>query len=65
MRRLPKLREIREERAMSQRDLALFSQVSQDTISKLERFEREAQPQTVRKLAMSLAVKPVALMKED
>jgi DNA-binding CsgD family transcriptional regulator len=53
---LSRLKRIREERALSQRDLAARSGVAQDTISELERGERQARPSTVRKLAEALGV---------
>jgi transcriptional regulator with XRE-family HTH domain len=42
-----------------------MSGVSQDTISDLERDKREAQPQTIRKLARALKVEPEDLMREE
>ncbi len=62
MRNLPRLREIREDKAMSQRDLADVSGVAQSTIVELELNKREAQPSTTRKLAEALGVEPVDLM---
>jgi transcriptional regulator with XRE-family HTH domain len=58
-----KLRQLRRERAWSQRDLARESGVSQDTITRLETGQREAQPRTVRRLADALNVEPRELMK--
>lgn len=65
MRRLWSLKRLREERAMSQRELAAEAGVSQDTIGQLERGEREAQHQTVKKLARALEVGPPELMKKE
>jgi transcriptional regulator with XRE-family HTH domain len=62
MRDLPQLRPIREERALSQRDLAGMSGVAQDSISQIERGERKARPSTVRKLAHALSVEPTDLL---
>jgi len=62
MRNLPSLREIREDKAMSQRNLADRSGVAQSTIVELELNKREAQPSTTRKLAEALGVEPVDLM---
>jgi transcriptional regulator with XRE-family HTH domain len=59
-----KLRALRKERALSQRDLARMSTVGPVTISELERGAREAQPRTIRKLAEALGVEPKELMKE-
>ncbi len=64
MRTLPRLREIREDKAMSQRELADESGVAQSTIVELERKKRDAQPSTTRKLAEALGVEPVELMRE-
>jgi transcriptional regulator with XRE-family HTH domain len=58
-----RLRKLRKEHAWSQRDLARESGVAQDTITRLETGQREAQPRTVRRLAESLDVEPRELMK--
>ncbi len=58
-----RLRTLRKERALSQRDLANVSGVGPVTISELERGVREAQPRTIRKLAEALGVEPRELMK--
>ena len=60
-----RLRQIRQERAFSLRELGRVSGVAFDTINKLENEHREAQPRTLRKLAEALGVKPKELMKED
>jgi transcriptional regulator with XRE-family HTH domain len=60
-----KLRRLREERAMSLRDLGEASGVGFDTISRLELGKQDAQPRTVRALAEALGVEPAALMKEE
>jgi transcriptional regulator with XRE-family HTH domain len=57
---LPRLREWREERTLSQRELADRSGVSRTSIIEIE-GGRNAWPQTVRKLAKALGVKPSAL----
>jgi transcriptional regulator with XRE-family HTH domain len=62
MRDLPQLKRIREERALSQRDLAAMSGVAHDSIGQIERGERQARPSTVRKLAEALGVEPLALL---
>jgi transcriptional regulator with XRE-family HTH domain len=51
--------------ALTQQKLSRISGVSQDTISDLERGEREAQPRTIRKLAKALKVEPEELMREE
>jgi transcriptional regulator with XRE-family HTH domain len=60
-----RLRQLRRERAWSQRDLARRSGVSQDTITRLETSQREAQPRTTRRLAEALGVEPRELMKRS
>lgn len=55
---------IREDRALTQRDLAEAAGVSTDTVSEIERGVRAAQPSTTRKLAEALGVEPSELMKE-
>lgn len=58
------LRRVRDERAISQEELAKESKVPQATISALELGKRQAQPGTLRKLADALGVEPKELMKE-
>jgi len=60
-----RLRRLRQERALSLRDLGRESGVAYDTISHLERGNREAQPRTVRRLAEVLGVEPHELMKGE
>jgi transcriptional regulator with XRE-family HTH domain len=55
------LRELRLDRALSQRDLAALAGVAQATINRLEAGHRSAYPVTVRKLAKALKVDPRAL----
>jgi DNA-binding CsgD family transcriptional regulator len=64
MRDVPQLKLVREDQGLSQRDLAARSGVAQNTISQLERGERQAMPSTVRKLADALGVEPSALLGE-
>lgn len=59
------LRRLREEAALSQRDLSERSGVSQDTITRLETGSRKAQHKTVRKLAAALNVEPKVLVRDD
>jgi transcriptional regulator with XRE-family HTH domain len=59
---LPQLRRLRENRGMSQRDLASASGVSQATVVRAERGE-DARHITVRKLAKALNVQPAQLMR--
>ena len=60
-----RLRQLRRERALSQRDLTRMSGVAHDTISDLETGKRRAQPRTIRKLAVVLGVEPKDLMKGE
>ena len=59
-----KLKELREERALSQRGLAALSGVSPDTIGRVERGDRRAYPSTARRLADALGVEPKELMRK-
>lgn len=58
-----KLRELRLELMLSQRELADKIGSTQATISNLELGNRQAQPRTVRRLAEVLRVEPKALLK--
>jgi transcriptional regulator with XRE-family HTH domain len=62
-----RLRELREDRAFSTRDLAELSNVSSFTINQAEIGKRSrVQPRTLRKLAQALNVLPRELMvRED
>jgi transcriptional regulator with XRE-family HTH domain len=59
---LPRLREVRELRALSQRDLSKLAGVSRVTIARLEAGGDDPYPRTVRKLATALNVDPATLM---
>ncbi len=59
------LRQLRRERALSQRDLARMTGIAHDSISQLETGKRQAQPRTIRKLAEALKVDPSELMKGE
>jgi transcriptional regulator with XRE-family HTH domain len=61
----PRLRRLRRERALSQRDLTRMTGIAFDTISRLETGKQRAQPRTIRKLADALGVEPRELMKEE
>ncbi len=60
-----RLREFREERALSQRDLSARCGVAPDTIGQIERGARKAQHKTIRKLAEALGVEPRELMQRS
>lgn len=58
-----KLKALRQERMLSQRDLAQAIGSVQATISAIERGTRTARPRTVRRLAEALGVEPRELLK--
>ena len=58
-----RLRTLRQERMLSQRELAQMSGSTQATISALEQGSRKARPRTVRHLAEALGVEPKELVK--
>jgi transcriptional regulator with XRE-family HTH domain len=60
-----RLRALRGERMLSQRELARTVGTSQAVISELELGKRRAQPRTVRKLAEALGVEPRELVVSD
>ena len=60
-----RLRQLRVERALTLRALADRSDVSYDTINKLELGQRPARLSTIRKLADALGVEPKELMKGE
>jgi transcriptional regulator with XRE-family HTH domain len=59
---LPRLRELREQRFLSQRELAEKARVSPATIANLEMGHTAPRPSTARKLARALGVPPAALL---
>ena len=59
------LKRLRQEQALSLRDLARRSGVAYDTINRLELGKQDAQPRTIRRLAEALGVKPKELMKGE
>ncbi len=60
-----RLRRLRQERALSLRELGEITGVAFDTINKLELGKRDAQPRTIRKLAEALGVEPKELMRSE
>ena len=60
-----RLRRLRRERALSQRDLSRMTGIAFDTISRLETGKQRAQPRTIRNLADALGVEPKELMKGE
>jgi transcriptional regulator with XRE-family HTH domain len=59
------LKRLRQEQALSLRDLARRSGVAYDTINRLELGKQDAQPRTIRRLAEALGVEPKELMKGE
>ncbi len=60
-----RLRQLRQEQALSLRELAQKTGIAFDTINKLELGRREAQPRTIRKLAAALGVEPEDLVRVE
>jgi transcriptional regulator with XRE-family HTH domain len=60
-----RLRRLRRERALSQRDLARAAGVGLDAVNRIETGRRDALPSTLRKLAGALGVEPRELMKGE
>ena len=56
-----KLRQLREDRVLSTRELAEISGVHRHTILRLENAQTGAHPRTIRKLAEALGVEPKTL----
>jgi transcriptional regulator with XRE-family HTH domain len=60
-----KLKELREARALSLRELANEAGVGHNTIYRIEHGQTNVLPRTVRRLAQALGVKPSELMKRS
>lgn len=58
-----KLKQLREENVLSQRELARRAGLTQMTVWRLENGFTEAHPQTIRKIARVLGVEPRELVK--
>jgi transcriptional regulator with XRE-family HTH domain len=58
MMKLTRLRDMRERKALSQRELSAAAGISRTTLVMLETLEAEPQPRTLRKLAEALGVEP-------
>lgn len=65
MRKTPHLKELRDQAALSQEDLAHKANVGRATIADLEAGKRPARPSTLRKLAEALGVEPIDLMDSE
>ena len=61
---MEKLKELREARALSLRELANEAGVGHNTIYRIEHGQGNALPRTVRRLAKALGVEPRQLTKE-
>ena len=59
---LPHLRELRQSRGLSQKELGELARVSSGTVYRLENELRGAYPGTLRKLAVALGVTPEDLV---
>lgn len=59
-----RLRDLRRDLVLSQRELSRMTGVAFDTISRLETGKQRAQPRTVRRLADALGVEPRDLLVE-
>ncbi len=62
---MAKLKRLREERVLSQRELAREAKLTHTTVWRLENGFEKAHPRTIRKLARVLEVEPKDLVKGD
>ena len=62
---LPRLRELRRSRGLSQKELGELAGVASGTVYRLENGLRGAYPGTVRKLAVALGVTPEDLVSKQ
>ena len=60
-----RLKQLREEQALSLRELAGISDVPHNVIWRIEAGRQGAQPRTIRKLASALGVEPRELVKRS
>lgn len=58
------IRVLRKRRVLSQRDLANKTGLSRETICRIETGKLEPSPDTIRKIALALGVRPEELLKE-
>jgi transcriptional regulator with XRE-family HTH domain len=59
------LKRLREDRVLSQRELARMANLAYGTVWRLENGFPEARPQTIRKIAEALGVEPRELTKKS
>ncbi len=62
---MQRLKQLREEQALSLRELAGISDVPHNVIWRIEAGRQGAQPRTIRKLASALGVEPRELVKRS
>ena len=62
---MTKLKVLRQEKVLSQRDLASMAGLTQMTVWRIENGYRDARPGTIRKLAQALGVEPKELVKRE
>jgi transcriptional regulator with XRE-family HTH domain len=60
-----KMKTLREEKVLSQRELARMAGLTQMTVWRIENGYRDARPGTIRKLAVALGVEPKELVKRE
>jgi len=60
-----RLRKLRDEKFLSQRELARAAGISPTTVFKLEANQAEPHPRTIRKLAEALGIEPSKLVDRD
>jgi transcriptional regulator with XRE-family HTH domain len=60
-----KMKTLREEKVLSQRELARMAGLTQMTVWRIENGYRDARPGTIRKLAGVLGVEPIELLKKE
>ncbi len=60
-----RLRQLREQRALRQEDLAELAGVGTNTVNRIEKNRTEPHMTTIRKLAKALDVEPRSLMKGE
>ena len=60
-----KMKQLREDRVLSQRELARMANLAYGTVWRLENGYQQAHPQTIRKIAGVLGVEPRELVKKE
>ncbi len=60
-----KLKRLRQEKVLSQRELARLAGVTHSTVWRLENGFREAHPKTIRRLSKALGIAPSELVKKE